>query len=129
MAKNTPGVSVYLDSKKTVAVLSKLKTIGTEAPSTTQSALLAGSQTVVNSAKAKVRKKTGTLSRSIHAEVNGPEEVVVGTDVTYAKYQEFGTSKMQGHPYLRPALSENTEKVVAKVQRAYKSLLASQDGS
>lgn len=30
--------------------------------------------------------------------------VRIGTDVEYAKYVEFGTSKMSAKPYLRPAL-------------------------
>lgn len=29
---------------------------------------------------------------------------VVGTNVHYAPYQEFGTSRMPAHPFLRPAL-------------------------
>lgn len=29
---------------------------------------------------------------------------LVGTDVHYAPYQEFGTSRMPAHPFLRPAL-------------------------
>lgn len=31
---------------------------------------------------------------------------VVGSDVEYAAYVEFGTSKMAAQPYLRPALEE-----------------------
>jgi hypothetical protein len=32
-----------------------------------------------------------------------PAEYVVGTNVEYAVYVEFGTSKMAAQPYLRPA--------------------------
>jgi len=39
---------------------------------------------------------------------------VVGTNVEYADYLEFGTAKMGPRPYLRPALHRN-EKKIAKM--------------
>ena len=125
MAKSTSGVSVYLDSKKTQQVLSKLEHIDEQSLPTELKALLAGSQTVVNSAKRRVPKKTGTLSRSIHAEVES-DGVLVGTDVSYAKYIEQGTARMKGRPYLQPALDENTTKIQNQVQKAMQQMLSSQ---
>lgn len=125
MAKNAGGVSVYLDSKKTQQVLSKLEYIDEQSLQTELKALLAGSQTVVNSAKRRVPKKTGTLSRSIHAEVES-DGVLVGTDVSYAKYVEQGTARMKGRPYLQPALNENVTKIQNQVQKAMQQMLSSQ---
>ena len=125
MAKSTGGVSVYLDSKKTQQVLSKLEHIDEQSLPTELKALLAGSQTVVNSAKRRVPKKTGTLSRSIHAEAES-DGVLVGTDVSYAKYVEQGTARMKGRPYLQPALNENTTKIQNQVAKAIQQMLASQ---
>lgn len=125
MAKSTGGVSVYLDSKKTQQVLSKLEHIDEQSLPTELKALLAGSQTVVNSAKRRVPKKTGTLSRSIHAEVES-DGVLVGTDVSYAKYVEQGTARMKGRPYLQPALNENTTKIQNQVAKAIQQMLSSQ---
>lgn len=124
MAKNTGGISVYLDSKKTQHVLSKLEHIDEQSLPTELKALLAGSQTVVNSAKRRVPKKTGTLSRSIHAEVES-DGVLVGTDVSYAKYVEQGTARMKGRPYLQPALTENTTRIQNQVAKAMQQMLAS----
>lgn len=124
MAKSSGGVSVYLDSKKTQQVLSKLEHIDEQSLPTELKALLAGSQTVVNSAKRRVPKKTGTLSRSIHAEVES-DGVLVGTDVSYAKYVEQGTARMKGRPYLQPALNENTTKIQNQVAKAMQQMLAS----
>lgn len=124
MAKSSGGVSVYLDSKKTQQVLSKLEHIDEQSLPTELKALLAGSQTVVNSAKRRVPKKTGTLSRSIHAEVES-DGVLVGTDVSYAKYVEQGTARMKGRPYLQPALNENMTKIQNQVQKAMQQMLAS----
>ena len=39
--------------------------------------------------------------------------VVTGTNVNYAIPQEYGTSKMAAHPYLRPALAKNLSKIKA----------------
>lgn len=50
---------------------------------------------------------TGRLRSSITHEVERQgEEVVgrIGSNVEYAAHQEFGTSRMAAHPYLRPAL-------------------------
>lgn len=125
MAKSSGGVSVYLDSKKTQQVLSKFEYIDEQSLPTELKALLAGSQTVVNSAKRRVPKKTGTLSRSIHAEVES-DGVLVGTDVSYAKYVEQGTARMKGRPYLQPALNENLTKIQNQVQKAMQQMLSSQ---
>lgn len=124
MAKSSGGVSVYLDSKKTQQVLSKLEYVDEQSLPTELKALLAGSQTVVNSAKRRVPKKTGTLSRSIHAEVES-DGVLVGTDVSYAKYVEQGTARMKGRPYLQPALNENMTKIQNQVAKAMQQMLAS----
>lgn len=121
MAKNTKGVSVYLDSGKVQNVLTKLTDIDSQANATELKALMAGANVVVNNAKRRVPKKTGTLSRSIHQEVS-EDSVLVGTDVSYAKYVEQGTAKMKGHPYLQPALAENETRIVNTVQKAMKQL-------
>jgi HK97 gp10 family phage protein len=50
---------------------------------------------------------TGRLRSSISWAVQiGGEGIVgrVGTDVEYAPYVEFGTSRMRAQPYLRPAI-------------------------
>lgn len=126
MAKNTPGVSVYLDYGKTAQVLSKFTYIGEQAMPIELQALMAGANTVVNSAKRRVPKKTGTLSRSIHMEPESDNGVLVGTDAEYAKYVEQGTARMKGRPYLQPALTENQQRIQNRVQKAMQQMLASQ---
>lgn len=123
MAKNTSGVSVYLDSGKVQNVLTKLTDIDKQTNATELKALMAGANVVVNDAKRRVPKKTGTLSRSIHQET-ATDSVLVGTDVSYAKYVEQGTAKMKGRPYLQPALAENESRIVNNVQKAMAQLLS-----
>ena len=60
---------------------------------------------------------TGRLRDSITHEVDESEEAVyVGTNVEYAAYQEYGTSKMKPHPFLKPGIMNNLEtyKSIAK---------------
>jgi len=69
---------------------------------------------VEGDAKRMVRVDTGRLRASITHEVEKSKDEVtgrVGSNVEYAVYQEYGTSKMSGHPYLRPALEKNKRKI------------------
>lgn len=53
---------------------------------------------------------TGNLRNSITFQVDSPtDSVVIGTNVEYGKYQEFGTSRMKAQPYLRPAVEEHLD--------------------
>jgi len=63
-------------------------------------------QKVVDDAKAIVPVRTGTLQRSIRfwAEEG---EYHVGSDVHYAPYVEYGSSRMAPRPFLTPALQWN----------------------
>ena len=60
-------------------------------------------------AKRRCPVDTGRLRSSITHELRVDAEglhAVVGTDVEYAAYVEFGTSRMHAQPFLRPALDE-----------------------
>lgn len=61
---------------------------------------------IVLDAKAIVPVRTGTLQRSIHW-WGGEGEYHVGSNVHYAPYVEYGTSRMAPRPYLTPALLQN----------------------
>ena len=54
----------------------------------------------------------GRLKGSIQYKASG-DSVRVGTNVEYAPYQEYGTYKMKGTPFLRPALDNNRKFLVA----------------
>lgn len=63
---------------------------------------------------------TGRLRNSITHIVNG-DSVVIGTNVEYAVYQEFGTSKMKAQPYLKPAVMDHINEYKSIAERAMKS--------
>lgn len=87
-------------------------------------ALLAASLPVVNRAKELAPIRTGTLRRSIQAEEGpGEREVTIGTNVEYAIYQEYGTSRMPAHPFLRPALESEAPEVGKVLAAALEQLM------
>lgn len=111
---------------------------------------MAGALLIQNEAKTLVRRRSGTLSRSIHSEVaeSGRRHVVIhiGTDLIYAAIHEFGgTIKPKGkflrfqgqsgeyvfvkqvtirpHPYLRPAFDTKRAAAVAEIRAALKAII------
>ena len=54
-------------------------------------------------AKSIVPVDTGNLKNSIQTEMESDLTAVVGTNVEYAPYVEYGTYKMAARPYLGPA--------------------------
>jgi len=69
----------------------------------------------------------GNLKRSLTPSVDGNKNVAEGavsTNVEYAPYVEFGTSKMRAQPYLRPAVRIVKPKidnlVIREVRKAMK---------
>lgn len=84
--------------------------------------VMAAAMTIEAAAKVKAPIDTGSLRRSIHGELlmatGNVAAAEVGTDLVYAAIQEFGgaagrghTSIIPAHPYMRPALDENREKI------------------
>lgn len=57
---------------------------------------------VAEQAKEMAPVDTGNLRASIRVERDGSNHAVV-TDVSYAPYLEFGTSRASAHPFLGPA--------------------------
>lgn len=70
---------------------------------------------VETSARFKAPEDTGHLKRNITSvATNDYAEIGVSlTVVPYAWYQEAGTSRMQAHPYLRPALESRRPAILA----------------
>jgi HK97 gp10 family phage protein len=69
---------------------------------------------VERDAKINAPVDTGRLRSSItnRLEIEEGQLVgIIGTNVEYAAYQEFGTSVMPAHPFLYPALESNKEKI------------------
>lgn len=64
------------------------------------------------SARRYAPKDTGAGAADVEVTEGTDEEgrfVEVGTDTDYMLDQEFGTSKMPAHPFMRPAIEENVD--------------------
>jgi len=86
-------------------------------------------QLVERRAKELAPVDTGTLRASIGHVVNrmGRDAItaIIGSDVEYAPYQEYGTYKMAAQPFLRPALEQSRDEIVRILEDAYSSALRS----
>lgn len=120
-------------------LVAKLRTIGNgmTAEDTLEQSGQAGSQEIINEAKERVRKKTRTLSRSIHVETvekrRGYVEMDIGTDVVYARIHEFGgTITPKKGKYLAIPLSGTAKALVSPRNfggRLHKAGMTLQDDS
>ncbi|MDD5512068.1 MAG: HK97 gp10 family phage protein [Dehalococcoidales bacterium] len=80
-----------------------------------ESGLTKAALLVERDAKKESPVDTGTLRSSITHEVE-PTEARVGTNVEYSSFQEYGTRKMQAHPFLGPALEKNKDQIIKLLQ-------------
>jgi HK97 gp10 family phage protein len=65
--------------------------------------------------------ETGELQNSIHHNVDD-HEAYVGTDVEYAKYQEYGTSRIPARPFLGGAIIHEEKRIPEVVHKALAKL-------
>lgn len=73
---------------------------------------------IVQRASGNAPKLSGALARSITASTSGTE-VEVSSSLDYAPVQEFGGgNNIAAQPYMRPALLDSTDAVVAAYGRA-----------
>lgn len=59
---------------------------------------------------------TGTLRSSIMVDEVTPERAIIAPHTDYAEHLEFGTSRMQAFPYMRPALDEHEGEILGAIE-------------
>ncbi|MBU7015536.1 MAG: HK97 gp10 family phage protein [Theionarchaea archaeon] len=101
------------------AVLGNLDRLTDEIEKSVGAALYKGGLTVEGTAKELVHVKTGFLRGSINTQQLSWDLVEVGTNCEYGPFQEFGTWKMEAHPYLYPALDQNIEMIYDMVTEGF----------
>ena len=62
-------------------------------------------------------RDTGVLQAHLRAELVSPLEALVSSEAPYASALEFGTSRMEARPYMRPA----RDKKAPKIQRLFET--------
>jgi HK97 gp10 family phage protein len=78
--------------------------------------LEAGARIVETYAKLLVPVDTGTLKGSIMVDEVTPVQAIIAPHTDYAEHVEFGTSRMEAQPYMRPALDEHENEIVQAVR-------------
>ena len=118
-------------------------------------ALVSGALLIANQAKKNAPIKSGSLRRSIHVGGHtdktpdydpssdlekygakygdlgepGSLRAIVGTNLEYAPYQEYGTSRgVPAHPYMKPAMDTERDNVLKEIGAAFEELVAKQVG-
>lgn len=93
-------------------LVSNLSKIAAAAPAAASAALLKTAADITSLTKQLTPVDTGNLKHSYGALPLSPNRVLVGTDVEYGKFVEYGTSRMSAQPHLTPAFhqSESTFK-------------------
>ena len=81
--------------------------------------LLKSAYKVESKAKSLTPVDTGRLRGSITTDDNSTEgSIEIGTDVEYAPYVEYGTTKQAEQPFLNPALNSEIPKILTEVNSA-----------
>ena len=111
MANNVIGLDKLLKRLTTIA--------GTKA---VMQGIQKGALRVEATAKQNCAVDTGLLRASItHKLKLGSLSAIIGTNVKYAPYVEFGTSKQGAQPYLYKALASNTSKIKKDIVEAVRN--------
>lgn len=102
-------ISIVFDDKKVQRLLKKMP----PAIRTATTRFLIKSGVIVKaSAKDEAPVLTGILRGSISSRLDKlRNEMIIGPNVEYGVYQEFGTKYMKAQPYMRPALEDNVENI------------------
>jgi len=103
------------------------KTYAVKADDATAAGLTAAAIVVQKDAITLSPVDTGLLKKSILRRlVKAPKGHIaeVGTNVEYAPFQEFGTSKMEPQPFLTPALNMNKAKIALLLAKAISGVKA-----
>jgi HK97 gp10 family phage protein len=68
---------------------------------------------------------TGRLANSVEFDVSqvGRTEAIVGTNLVYGRYLEFGTSRMAARPWLLPSFQKATQRVETLLKRELEAKL------
>ena len=89
---------------------------GNERRQAQRDGLDAGARIVETHAKILAPVDTGFLRNSIQVDEVTPMQAIIAPHTDYAEHVEFGTSRMEAQPYMRPALDEHENEIVQAVR-------------
>lgn len=114
--------------------LERLQKAGRDIDVAVDAVLAAGGQVLANGMHDRVAKDTGNLDEHIgvtepqrDGNIHFVEVGILNADAETARYgnaQEFGSSSMPAHPYIRPALDEDMPAARAVMRKVFKEALS-----
>lgn len=100
-------------------IMENLEKLSLEIQERVGNTLFKGGLFIEGRAKELVRKRTGFLRGSITTVKIEWCIVLIGTNCSYAIYQEYGTRYMSAKPYLGPAFEEFKEPIIEMANNAF----------
>ena len=90
-----------------------------------QDGLEAGARIVETHAKLICPVDTGFLRNSIQVDEVTPMEATIAPHTNYAEFVEFGTSRREEQPYMRPAIDEHEGEILAAIRETVAAFVES----
>ena len=128
------ATKTYISTKGFDQYMEKIVAAGRDVDASAQKALLAGAEVAKKGMQRRVAKDKHNLEK--HIKIDGPHQegnfsyADVGvipkkqfTDAKTARYgvaQEYGTSSMPAHPYIRPTIKGDSGKVRSAMRKSLK---------
>lgn len=116
------GTKTEIEGGKELAA--KFREIGGEVTTEVEQALVKGALRVERQAKINAPVDTGRMRASITNRLvgAGSDNPVseAGTNVVYAGFVEYGSSKSPAKPFLFPAYNQNKDKILKDIAAAFK---------
>lgn len=116
--------NIDFDASELVTFANELLAVVQKVPSETQRVVNKTAKDIEATAKAIAPVDTGNLRSSINTQPNrgaSRSSVSIGADVVagteYAKYLEFGTSRMAARPFMGPAAAKHEPAFLAAMQQ------------
>lgn len=86
-------------------------------------ALMAGGLILMGEAQRLAPVDTGALRENCQTIATGKNQCQVQFNQNYSYFQEYGTPRMKAHPFVRPAIDNNSEKIVAKIKEKIEEII------
>jgi HK97 gp10 family phage protein len=94
----------------------KIALLATKCEGGIKNALMEGGAIIETACKELAPVDTGRLRASITHEATGDKEVIIAPHTDYAQYLEFGTSKMEAQPYMKPGFESSRDAALAHIK-------------
>lgn len=119
---NGPKVHIHIDAGEIARAISAVSAWDLVTKTKLKNAVNRSALAIQKGAKTRCPVDTGRLRASIKIQpaesTTGAFNLLVGTDVEYAEYVEFGTRRASAQPFLFPASEEERPRFIEEIKKA-----------